>query len=230
MNKICLFLKLYKNFYKSANLIQKTYLFLRILILPIDKIINEIPFKNIKNDQKIKILDIGCGYGINLITIYEYFNFKNKKNFYGLGIDINKKRICFLDNIRKNKKIKNLKFLDLNLIDNNINQKFNIVMLIDVLHHLEKKQQDIMLNKIKNLLENDGFLIIKEINDKPLFKFLFNYFHDYFVNKPPLNYLNEKELINKLVNLEFKIIKNKKIDKFNLYPHCLIIAQEKKKI
>ena len=55
---------------------------------PESEIIIEQVIKSCKNKSKLKILDIGVGSGCLLLSVL-----KEKKNFYGTGIDINKKCI-----------------------------------------------------------------------------------------------------------------------------------------
>ena len=73
-----------KDFWKYEFLIEKNILIPR----PDTEIIVEQALKIVKNKTKLRVLDIGIGSGCILLSIL-----KEKKNFYGVGIDISKKCI-----------------------------------------------------------------------------------------------------------------------------------------
>lgn len=95
-------------------------------------------FKNLKISNSTKVLDIGCGFGNNLIPFLE-----KKAKCYGTEIS---REICNLTTkILKKKKFKNLKILKGN------NKKlpfkdnfFNLVLSLSVLHY-EKNKNDHLL-------------------------------------------------------------------------------------
>ena len=68
-----------KDFWKYEFLIEKNILIPR----PDTEIIVEQALKIVKNKTKLRVLDIGIGSGCILLSIL-----KEKKNFYGVGIDI----------------------------------------------------------------------------------------------------------------------------------------------
>lgn len=100
--------------------------------------------------KKISILDIGCGNG----------NVSFPLGYLGhdvLAIDISANLIN--KNSKKNK-FKNLNFKTLDLNDSkfNLSQKFDVVLLLDILEHLENPKQ--LLINIKKICKKDAILII----------------------------------------------------------------------
>lgn len=108
-----------------------------------------------KNDI---ILDIGCGEGA-------FLNLLRKEGFKGIGVDVDP---CVLKIARKYglEVIQSdiFHFLD----DNNNQNKFNGVMLGDVIEHFDPFFCQILLKKIIKILKNSGKLIITTPNSKCL--------------------------------------------------------------
>ena len=97
--------------------------------------------KNIEENETV--LDVGCGNGFNTFNIA-------KKAKTVVGIDINIKNIKFAI---KNYKLENINFIHGNILDYNFAEKFNVVVLSNVLEHIENRIELLKrLNKIGNKL------------------------------------------------------------------------------
>lgn len=126
--------------------------------------------KFIKNNYQkgMNILDFGSGFG-SFAKIFD-------PNDY-LGIEINSKYIS------RSKKLNPYhNFLNINLAQNKLDNKYDLVLIYGVLHHIPNKEVKIILNNIKNALKDNGKIYIYE----PL---------------PPQSYLNIKSLIFKNLDL-----------------------------
>src|SRR3990167_8534796 len=116
------------------------YHFLRKAILPLDEIDKNLP-------KKGKIFDLGCGEGV----ISKYLA-KNKKRIV-IGIDSDEKRL-------PKQKTKNLSFKNADIRSVSLKGSSGVV-ISDVLHHLNLKDQKSLLKKIAEELRNEGVLVIK---------------------------------------------------------------------
>ena len=106
---------------------------------------------NSKIPPKSKIIDLGCGPGL-----YAYELGELKHNV--MGIDVNKKSI---DYAQKNKSIKGLvEYKYSNYIKDTIDGIYNVAMMIFCdFSALIPNEQKLLLQKIGNILENDGIFI-----------------------------------------------------------------------
>ena len=97
-----------------------------------------------------KILDFGCGIGSMLKFLKE--NFKNSE-FY-----------AFDESLKSLEHIK-LNYPDVNcLYDLNTIEKFDLVILSNVIHHVKSGERNNFFKKIYNLLDDNGKLLIFEHN------------------------------------------------------------------
>jgi len=104
--------------------------------------------KNIVKKKKPYILDIGCGPAEILETLSDV-------NYF--GFDVNKNHIDFAKKKYKDKGIFKCSKFSSKKINKKI--KFDYVLLLGLLHHLNDKQSYFLLSEIKKVLKKKGMLI-----------------------------------------------------------------------
>jgi len=165
-----------KDFWKNEFYVNKNTLIPR----PDTEIIIEQVLKLTKNKPSLKILDIGVGSGCILLSIL-----KEKKNFYGVGIDISKKCIDMsIINAKKLSIFNRVKFFKSD-VDNFCNGKYDLIVsnppYINDFHlkYLEKDVKDFepilalkggldgtseirkVINRSSELIKKNGKLILE---------------------------------------------------------------------
>lgn len=130
------------------------------------------PFKEISKmvPKKGTIVDLGCGDGI----LVNYLAIESSKRKL-VGIEKNRDRIK-----EAGKGFKNAKFVRGDVLT----QKFpnaDCILIVHVLHHLfSKDQQLILLNSVSKKLKRNGKLIVAEVIERPLAKYVFSWLTDAF--------------------------------------------------
>ena len=161
------------------------YDFLRKVILPLEEIDGGLP-------QKGKIFDLGCGEGV----ISKYLA-KNKKRTI-IGIDSDEKRLS-------KHKTKNLSFKNADIREISLKSCSGVV-ISDVLHHLNLKDQKNLLKKIADDLKKKGFLAIKEIDKSEFIRSRLSRLWDLILYpQDKINYWHYKDLKQFLEELGFKV-------------------------
>ena len=154
-------------------------------------------FKSILGDniKNASILDVGCGWGLALLYL-------KKKGLQCYGFDPAPEAVDY-----GNKKGLNLKFAGLDGMDVFNGKKFDIVMLNNVLEHLEDPEKT--LYQVKEILNDGGLLTIDVPNEFNEFQKAGKELHnlnDWWVCPPNhLNYFSVDTLINLLKGLNYKI-------------------------
>ena len=158
------------------------YDFIRLKICPFN-IIDDL----IKNNSFDKILEVGCGKGTFFKNFIKDTNFKqfigtdnNAKSIDKLKIYNNFNTIFCSEDIEET--IKRV-------------HSFDCILLVDVLHHIEKKRQKKIINNIINNLKPNAFLIYKDISNKNKLKGFINILHDLLLNFDFISYYQSKKII-----------------------------------
>lgn len=107
-------------------------------------------------NKKISILDLGAGSGNFELSF-------NKKVKQITAVDYHKEALDFLATKIHKKRIKNVNLVvcDIRKLEgNNKLKKYDIVILIDVIEHIQMKEADKMIKNFKNLLNPGGKVCI----------------------------------------------------------------------
>ena len=166
-------------------------------ILPIRMkyILNNIDNKKIKN---LDILDIGCGGGLTCEPLA-------RLGANITGVDFVKKNIEIAKEHADTSNLK-IKYLCANINSLKIQKKYDVILILEVLEHIEDWQN--LIHKIKKNLKPKGKLIISTINKNHLSKFFGIFFAENILKWIPKNTHNYDKLI-KTEKLKLILIKNK---------------------
>lgn len=115
--------------------------------------------KKLPKDKNSQILDVGCGNG-------KYLHILNNLGFQNLhGIDISKQQI----EIAKNSNLLKVEHIDALEFLKNKKDKYSVILLIDVLEHIELIKSIKLINLSYQALKKDGKLFIQVPNALALF-------------------------------------------------------------
>lgn len=184
---------------------------------------------SILSREKFDILEVGCGCGTESI-------FMSMKGHNVHGIEINSERF---DLAVKRKNIMKMMFpnLSINLsltnssfFDERFEKKYDVIWLEQAFHHIEPRED--FINKISQLVKDNGFLIFSEANaNNPLIQYLLYKKRGFrtikiFQDKNGNNHLYGDERIISMNHL-FKLFKKKGFLKhsqsfFSVFPSSLL--------
>ena len=162
--------------------------------------------------KNIKILEIGCGAGNNLIEIANL-----DKNWETRGVDISDNMINYCKNKYKNNK--NINFGVLNIEKDIIKQKFDVIILLGVVGYLDSNER--AFQNINKMLKKNGDLLFTFGNKKSIFRKIRNLYlsalrHELFTKTRKIirdKLLNKNEDITKYEKSHFNSYKLNKIKK-----------------
>ena len=147
----------------------------------------------IDQDKDYSILDLGCGK----IPFFLEFK-KNFRNYQGIDVSIN-------DNVYSNVNLKNKSIDQIDIKEMN---KYDLILLIDVMHHLRIDVIERLLLKFTQL--NPGkIIIIKDPIDLNLFYKTIHILHDLVINREIIHFKGH-QLVDTYMRkyIDIKIIKN----------------------
>ena len=179
-----------KEEYKKIGLSGYLYFIIRWQLVSFNKL-EELILK------KGKILDFGCGRGIlsNFLALTS-----NQRQI--LGIDICQNKINQAKIASQN--IDNVIFTNQRIKE--IEEKFDTIVMSDVLHHLPIEEQKEIIIKLRKKLTENGVLIIQDINKKSFPKYLVGWLIDVlFSGYKNIFYRSQEEIIAMLKDSGFKV-------------------------
>ena len=153
----------------------------------------DILYKTIPNQENLNILDLGCGYGRNSMTLLER---NDKINI--TGVDISENYITqFKKNTNQQGIVSTLEDLSSDI------GKYDYIICIAVLMYVESKNAESVINKLLSLLNKNGKIIFIEpsISAKPFLN-CFGILNLY-TSKRKLtggNFLKTKDFKNNIIN------------------------------
>ena len=139
--------------------------------------------------KKIKILDIGCGSG----EISRFFN-----DLDYIGIDVNPDYIEFARKIyKKNFEVMNAQKLRFK------KRYFDYVVIIGVLHHMDDKNCNLILNEITRVIKDNGkIIIIEDVNTQSRIDLFGNLIRKLDVGEHIRTKKEWVELLSKKINIK----------------------------
>ena len=146
-------------------------------------------------DKCSKVLEIGCGYGFLV-------NELKTAGYTVDGIEISDSRREIAKEICQ-KNIFNINLMEDN-IPNNMRQKYDAILLFQVLEHIINPK--IFLKNIKELLSSDGIVIIEVPNLNDHLLKLCNQYNQFFWQRAHLSYFSPLILKSLFKELGFKNI------------------------
>lgn len=169
----------------------KIYFHLRLLMLPIRDIHENLP-------KKGKILDLGCGNGgLSLALV------KLSKQRQLIGWDLDRSRIR--DAIKTSSQNKSISF-DIKNITTSRVPRISGAVASDFLHHLPRKAQEALIKKVYLSLGKSGVLIIKETDQDDSVRHELSKFWDrLFYPDDETSYRGSKEWVELLERTGFLV-------------------------
>ena len=158
---------------------------------------------NIKQIEKLDILDLGCGGGLTCEPLSRL-----KANV--TGIDFIKENIKIAKDHAYKSNL-NIKYIHGDLESLNIKKKYDLILMLEVIEHLDHWEQ--LINQIKKNLKPKGTIIFSSINKTQFSKFFAIYIAESLLNWIPKKthnfnkFVSPKKLEQTLIQNNF-IIKN----------------------
>lgn len=104
---------------------------------------------------------------------------------------------------------------------------FPVIVVVDLLHHMPYAAQEELLTRAVHVLRPGGWLVVKDLERRPLWKYLFHYFEDWIsYGGQPLYFRGREEMVGLLdgLGLEVEVVP---IGRWRPYPLVLYRCQRR---
>ncbi len=163
--------------YSDAPLLERALVAARPLICPREPILQYVP-------NGARILDVGCGVGSTLVSFA-----LNGKVSAGTGCDINARAVEIAKKASARVNLAKLTFLVTKSLNEIPSGPFDVVMSIDVMHHIHVPTQKDFFVACADRVKPNGLFIYKDMADNPAWKSTFNRLHDLVMARQWIHYV-----------------------------------------
>lgn len=192
-----------RRLYRSGSLARRLMVVGRPLICPYDRLIQAVP-------EGTSVLDIGCGDGLFLNVLNELGRLS-----VGVGFDANRQAIANARTAQARvTKTRDVQFFDWSARDEWPLGEFDVVAMVDVLHHVPPLQRRKAIEDAMRRVKNGGLFLFKDIALVPAWRRYCNTVHDLVLTAEMVSYtahttvidwatsagasLRQREIINQL--------------------------------
>ena len=165
-----------KQLFSHAPIVQRTFQTLRPYICPFDRLIELVP-------RDASVLDIGCGAGLFLMLLAESGRIQN-----GVGFDSSESGIAIAKAAAKRLTAHVLQFDHCRVQDTWPQGEFDVVTLVDVMHHVAQSCRTELLTQAVARVRPGGLFIYKDMCCRPRWRAWMNRLHDLVVAKEWIRY------------------------------------------
>lgn len=201
--------------YSETGFFTKSYLRIKVKICPLLRLETLFP-------KEGKIIDLGCGNGLfpNILGIGSY-----RRRI--LGADLDAKKIAVAEKTKGH--LANIEYS----VGNIVTMDFpvaDVFSLVDVLYLIPYDAQEVILKKCKEALSPEGKLIIKEMDTRPRWKYIWNYWQETaavkiigFTLGERFYFRSRDDFQNLLSSMGFQV-SSVRLDKGYWYPHIAYVC------
>ena len=169
---------------------------------------------------KRRILDIGCGFGLfgcYFASMYPEMSYT--------GYDLNEGRVDQANRAAEKLGLKNVRFKVGDARDIDINDEFDAILMVDLLHHIDDPAKARLLETCRAHLAPEGRLVVKDVTTHPFFKIAFTWALDVVMTHSfDMWYWGEKRFYETL-GAHFNRVEMYPIVDWLPYPHIIYLCE-----
>jgi len=201
-----------RRLYGDAGVIAGLYACLRLKLAPIIRIEEYVP-------RVGTILDLGCGSGIFASILFLGSRQRSIK-----GVDVSARRIRTAKLIASGNP--NLEFAEGDVSSFAL-ERCDAVTVIDLLHHMDFRKQEQLLQKIHDGVSEETLVLIKDLGKAPWWKYAFHYAQDSLAYRSGLYFRSAAEMQSVLRRIGFEV-ETISLAAGYMHPHILYCCRKGK--
>ena len=167
------------------------------------------------------VLDVGCGAGYLLVLLASF-----QTSISGLGIDESSTAIDaanrMLQRLNESGSRCTLNFSHVRGMDEWPREQFDVVMLVDVIHHVPPSLHKVFLQEAASRVRPGGVLLYKDMCLRPLWRRTANKLHDLLLAREWIHELSSQAAVRILVQSGFEVCHAETIHRL-WYGHELLV-------
>jgi 2-polyprenyl-3-methyl-5-hydroxy-6-metoxy-1,4-benzoquinol methylase len=167
-----------------------------------------------------RVLDLGCGFGL-----FSLYYASQHPRLQIEGIDLNPRRIAMAREAAAKLALPNVRYDVGNASEFRGGRPYDAAYMLDIVHHIPAETVRPLLDQVAKALLPGGRLLIKDVEDRPVWKRWFTHALDWLMDpRSPVRYWGGAELQAVLEEVGFTVYRHRMVDILP-YPHILYICE-----
>lgn len=164
-----------------------------------------------------KILDLGCGYGL----FANYLALASERRLV-TGLELNSRKLKYAE-----RGLENVRFKNSDILAEPATEDYDCIVMLHVLHHLRSfEEQEAIINKCVQMLQPKGRLIILEVDNYPLVKYLLAHVVDHILYPTQKIFYRLPASMEKLLSGAGFIVESYPMHQGRPFPHFLYVGRK----
>lgn len=165
---------------EERHLLMRALQIYRPYVSPLAEVIREIP-------ERSRVLDVGCGAGLLLLLLAKLDRIDS-----GFGFDVSTAAAKIAQAAALRMPHARSVTFEERPIDAGIPRgDWNVITLVDVLHHVAPSAQRTLVVELANLVPKGGRLIIKDMVTEPRWRAMANKLHDFVIARQLVHHVHQ---------------------------------------
>lgn len=169
---------------------------------------------------KRRVLDVGCGFGL----FGCYFSAMYPEITY-VGYDLNERRVDQANRAAQKLGLNNVQFKVGDARDLDINDEFDAILMVDLLHHIDDPAKEKLLETCRQHLSEEGRLIVKDVTTHPFPKIFFTWALDVLMTRSFDMWYWSESRFYKTLTPHFNRVEMYPIVDWLPYPHVIYLCE-----
>jgi len=170
-----------RQLYVGGPYLMRKMMHYRIRICPFERLIPHVA-------SRASVLDVGCGSGLFLALLSAAV-----PDVAGVGFDSSRPAIAMAGRVAEQVRLSGLRaelrFVRLDIVESWPAGLFDVVSLVDVLHHIPPAHQKSVIERATKKVKPGGVLLYKDMANRPAFQAGMNRLHDLLLARQWIHYL-----------------------------------------
>lgn len=199
-----------------AGTLERAYCYARFVIVHqrfLDELLQFMP-------REGEVLELGCGFGL--------FGLYFARSCPGLrltGCDLAADRVAAANASAHRLGVPNARFVAGDATALSLSQRYAAIFMLDIVHHVPREAVRPLLRKLYDHLDDDGVLLIKDVDARPLAKMAFTWALDVAMTRELPHYWHSHALVAALRETGFQVFCHAMVDALP-YPHRLYVCHK----
>lgn len=204
--------------FKDSTWVTRTLQRYRPFICPFDRLLDYVP-------AGATVMDVGCGSGLFLGVLAARGYISSGVGFDASASAIKSANMMAERIMSSGMSTAKLKFEKIDATGKWPEGSFEVVAIVDVMHHVPPRAQKNVLDLATDRVKPGGVLLYKDMTDHPMWRALANRLHDLLLARQWINYVPVKMVENWAKERGLKLVEKQDINRY-FYGHQLRVFRK----